>query len=137
VINEAALLTARTNGKQISMAAMEEAIDRVMAGPERKSAILSEKERKIIAYHEAATPSSVMRCQTPTRCTRSRSSRATALGYTQALPTEDKVLVTRAEMWDQLAMLLGGAPPRSWFSTSPPPVPRTTSRRPARSPAGW
>ena len=53
VINEAALLTARTNGKQISMAAMEEAIDRVMAGPEeRKSAILSEKERKIIAYHE-------------------------------------------------------------------------------------
>ena len=52
VINEAALLTARTNGKQIHMAALEEAIDRVMTGPERKSVLLSEKERKLIAYHE-------------------------------------------------------------------------------------
>src|SRR6201984_1419686 len=52
VINEAALLTARNNGKQIHMAALEEAIDRVMSGPERKSVLLSEKERKLIAYHE-------------------------------------------------------------------------------------
>ena len=52
VINEAALLTARHNGKQISMASLEEAIDRVMAGPERKSVLLSESERKLIAYHE-------------------------------------------------------------------------------------
>ena len=52
VINEGALLTARANGKQITMAALEEAIDRVMAGPERKSVLLSEKERKVIAYHE-------------------------------------------------------------------------------------
>ena len=52
VINEGALLTARHNGKQITMDALEEAIDRVMAGPERKSVLLSEKERKVIAYHE-------------------------------------------------------------------------------------
>ena len=109
VINEAALLTARTNGKQISMAAMEEAIDRVMAGPERKSAILSEKERKIIAYHEGghALVGHAMPNADPVHKI-TIIPRGRALGYTQALPTEDKVLVTRAEMWDQLAMLLGG-----------------------------
>jgi cell division protease FtsH len=109
VINEAALLTARTNGKQISMAAMEEAIDRVMAGPERKSAILSEKERKLIAYHEGghALVGHAMPNADPVHKI-TIIPRGRALGYTQALPTEDKVLVTRAEMRDQLAMLLGG-----------------------------
>jgi cell division protease FtsH len=109
VINEAALLTARSNGKQISMAALEEAIDRVMAGPERKSAILSEKERKIIAYHEGghALVGHAMPNADPVHKI-TIIPRGRALGYTQALPTEDKVLVTRAEMLDQLAMLLGG-----------------------------
>jgi cell division protease FtsH len=109
VINEAALLTARTNGKQISMAAMEEAIDRVMAGPERKSAILSERERKLIAYHEGghALVGHAMPNADPVHKI-TIIPRGRALGYTQALPTEDKVLVTRAEMRDQLAMLLGG-----------------------------
>ncbi|HLH59326.1 MAG TPA: ATP-dependent zinc metalloprotease FtsH [Streptosporangiaceae bacterium] len=109
VINEAALLTARANGKQISMAALEEAIDRVMAGPERKSAILSEKERKIIAYHEGghALVGHAMPNADPVHKI-TIIPRGRALGYTQALPTEDKVLVTRAEMLDQLAMLLGG-----------------------------
>jgi cell division protease FtsH len=109
VINEAALLTARTNGKQISMASLEEAIDRVMAGPERKSAILSESERKIIAYHEGghALVGHAMAHADPVHKV-TIIPRGRALGYTQALPTEDKFLVTRAEMQDQLAMLLGG-----------------------------
>jgi cell division protease FtsH len=109
VINEAALLTARTNGKQISMAALEEAIDRVMAGPERKSAILSESERKIIAYHEGghALVGHAMAHADPVHKV-TIIPRGRALGYTQALPTEDKFLVTRAQMQDQLAMLLGG-----------------------------
>jgi cell division protease FtsH len=109
VINEAALLTARSNGKQISMASLEEAIDRVMAGPERKSAILSEKERKIIAYHEGghALVGHAMPNADPVHKI-TIIPRGRALGYTQALPTEDKFLVTRAEMLDQLAMLLGG-----------------------------
>jgi cell division protease FtsH len=109
VINEAALLTARNNGKQISMAALEEAIDRVMAGPERKSVLLSESERKLIAYHEGghALVGHAMANADPVHKV-TIIPRGRALGYTQALPTEDKFLVTRAEMQDQLAMLLGG-----------------------------
>ena len=109
VINEGALLTARTNGKQITMEALEEAIDRVMAGPERKSVLLSEKERKVIAYHEGghALVGHAMPHADPVHKV-TIIPRGRALGYTSALPTEDKFLVTRAEMLDQLAMLLGG-----------------------------
>jgi len=109
VINEGALLTARTNGKQIAMAALEEAIDRVMAGPERKSVLLSERERKVIAYHEGghALVGHAMPNADPVHKV-TIIPRGRALGYTSALPTEDKFLVTRAEMLDQLAMLLGG-----------------------------
>ena len=109
VINEAALLTARHNGKQIHMAALEEAIDRVMAGPERKSVLLSESERKLTAYHEGghALVGHAMPHADPVHKV-TIIPRGRALGYTQALPTEDKFLTTRAEMEDQLAMLLGG-----------------------------
>jgi len=109
VINEAALLTARTNGKQITMAALEEAIDRVMSGPQRKSVLLSESERKLIAYHEGghALVGHAMANADPVHKV-TIIPRGRALGYTMALPTEDKFLVTRAEMQDQLAMLLGG-----------------------------
>jgi cell division protease FtsH len=109
VINEGALLTARSNGKQITMEALEEAIDRVMAGPERKSVLLSEKERKVIAYHEGghALVGHAMPHADPVHKV-TIIPRGRALGYTSALPTEDKFLVTRAEMLDQLAMLLGG-----------------------------
>ena len=109
VINEGALLTARGNQTQISMANLEEAIDRVTAGPKRKSVLLSEKERKIIAYHEGghALVGHAMPNADPvhkfTIIPRGR-----ALGYTAAAPSEDKFLVSRAEMMDQLAMLLGG-----------------------------
>ncbi|HZR53221.1 MAG TPA: ATP-dependent zinc metalloprotease FtsH [Streptosporangiaceae bacterium] len=109
VINEGALLTARSNGKQITMDALEEAIDRVMAGPERKSVLLSEAERKLIAYHEGghALVGHAMPHADPVHKV-TIIPRGRALGYTQALPTEDKFLTTRAEMLDQLAMLLGG-----------------------------
>jgi cell division protease FtsH len=109
VINEGALLTARMNAKQISMAMLEEAIDRVMAGPERKSRVMSEKERKIIAYHEgghALVGHALPNADPVHKIT--ILPRGRALGYTMALPTEDKFLVTRSEMMDQLAMLLGG-----------------------------
>ncbi len=109
VINEGALLTARHNGTQITMAALEESIDRVMAGPERKSVLLSEKERKLIAYHEgghALVGHALPNADPVHKIT--IIPRGRALGYTASAPQEDKFLVTRSEMMDQLAMLLGG-----------------------------
>ncbi|MHB1820079.1 MAG: ATP-dependent zinc metalloprotease FtsH, partial [Streptosporangiaceae bacterium] len=109
VINEGALLTARANQTQITMYSLEEAIDRVTAGPKRKSVLLSEKERKIIAYHEGghALVGHAMPNADPVHKI-TIIPRGRALGYTAAAPTEDKFLVSRAEMMDQLAMLLGG-----------------------------
>jgi cell division protease FtsH len=109
VINEGALLTARANQTQISMAMLEEAIDRVTAGPKRKSVLLSEKERKIIAYHEgghALVGHALPNADPVHKIT--IIPRGRALGYTAAAPAEEKFLVSRAEMMDQLAMLLGG-----------------------------
>jgi cell division protease FtsH len=109
VINEGALLTARHNGTLIAMAALEESIDRVMAGPERKSVLLSESERKIIAYHEgghALVGHALPNADPVHKIT--IIPRGRALGYTASAPQEDKFLVTRSEMMDQLAMLLGG-----------------------------
>jgi cell division protease FtsH len=109
VINEGALLTARANQTQIQMANLEEAIDRVTAGPKRKSVLLSEKERKIIAYHEgghALVGHALPHADPVHKIT--IIPRGRALGYTAAAPAEDKFLVSRAEMMDQLAMLLGG-----------------------------
>ena len=109
VINEGALLTARHNGTLITMGALEESIDRVMAGPERKSVLLSEKERKIIAYHEgghALVGHALPNADPVHKIT--IIPRGRALGYTASAPQEDKFLVTRSEMMDQLAMLLGG-----------------------------
>jgi cell division protease FtsH len=109
LINEAALLTARKRGKEITMVELEEAIDRVIAGPERKTRILSEEERKVIAYHETghalvgyALPNSDP-VHKITIVSRGRS-----LGHTLALPTHDKYLSKRSELVDRLAMLLGG-----------------------------
>jgi cell division protease FtsH len=109
VINEGALLTARWDQHQISMLSLEEAIDRVTAGPKRKSVLLSEKERKIIAYHEgghALVGHALPHADPVHKIT--IIPRGRALGYTASAPTEDKFLVSRVEMMDQLAMLLGG-----------------------------
>jgi cell division protease FtsH len=109
LINEAALLSARTDKDIISMVELEEAIERVIAGPERKSRIMSDEERKITAYHEGghalvgfALPNADP-IHKVTIIPRGR-----AGGYTMALPVEDKYYVRRSELIDQLAMLLGG-----------------------------
>ena len=109
VVNEAALLAARFSRSEIGMTELEEAIDRVLAGPERRSRVISEKEKKVIAYHEAghALVSHALPNADPVHKV-SIVSRGRALGYTLTLPTEDRFLVTRSELIDELAMLLGG-----------------------------
>ncbi|HEX9711739.1 MAG TPA: ATP-dependent zinc metalloprotease FtsH, partial [Actinomycetota bacterium] len=109
VMNEAALLTARHDRKQIEHGDLEEAVDRVVAGPERKSRVISDKEKRVIAYHEAghALVGHALPNADPVHKV-SIIPRGRALGYTLSLPTEDKFLVTRAELIDDLAMFLGG-----------------------------
>ena len=109
VVNEAALLAARFSRAEIGMDELEEAIDRVLAGPERRSRVISEKEKNVIAYHEAghALVSHALPNADPVHKV-SIVARGQALGYTLNLPLEDKFLVTRSELIDQLAMLLGG-----------------------------
>ncbi|HEY8199855.1 MAG TPA: ATP-dependent zinc metalloprotease FtsH [Actinomycetota bacterium] len=109
VVNEAALLAARRSKKEITMDELEEAIDRVLAGPERKSRVISEREKKIIAYHESghALVSWALPNANPVHKV-SVISRGRALGYTLTLPMEDRFLVSRSELIDELAMLLGG-----------------------------
>jgi cell division protease FtsH len=109
VMNEAALLTARGGKKQIGMRELEESIDRVVAGPERRSRVISDKEKRVIAYHEAghALVGHALPNADPVHKI-SIIPRGRALGYTLSLPTEDKFLVTRSEMIDDLAMFLGG-----------------------------
>jgi cell division protease FtsH len=109
VMNEAALLTARGGKKLIGMHELEESIDRVVAGPERKSRVISDKEKRVIAYHEAghALVGHALPNADPVHKI-SIIPRGRALGYTLSLPTEDKFLVTRSEMIDELAMFLGG-----------------------------
>ena len=109
VINEAALLTARWGDPKIAMRAVEEAIDRVMAGPERKSRVMSDRERRMIAYHEGghALVAYVLPNTDPVHKI-SVIPRGRALGYTLTLPEQDKLLATREQLTDELAMLLGG-----------------------------
>ncbi len=109
VINEAALLAARWGKKAITMKEVEEAIDRVMAGPERKTRVMSEREKRVIAYHEGghALVAHILPNTDPVHKI-SVIPRGRALGYTLTLPEEDKFLMTREELVDELAMLLGG-----------------------------
>jgi cell division protease FtsH len=109
VVNEAALLAARRSKKDIGMDEIEEAIDRVIAGPQRKSRLIGEHEKKVIAYHEAghALVSWALPNADPVHKV-SIISRGRALGYTLNLPIEDRFLESRSGLIDQLAMLLGG-----------------------------
>ena len=109
LMNEAALLTARKGKKLITMAELDEAMEREIAGPERKGRIITEKEKTIIAYHEVghALVSHVLENSDPVHKI-SIISRGQALGYTLSLPTEDRFLNTREEMFDDLAVFLGG-----------------------------
>jgi cell division protease FtsH len=109
VINEAALLTARSGEKQITMQTLEESIDRVMAGPQRKTRLMSDKEKKVTAYHEAghALVAHALPNTDPVHKI-TILPRGRALGYTMVLPTEDKHSQTRAELLDMLAYAMGG-----------------------------
>ena len=109
LLNEAALLAARKNNKTISHKIIEDSIDRVMAGPEKKSQLMSEEERLVIAYHE--TGHALVGWALPNADPINKVTiipRGRALGYTQALPEEDKYLTSKAELKDRLAMLMGG-----------------------------
>ncbi len=109
LVNEAALLAARHNKKEIDMQELEEAIDRVIAGPERRTRLISDKEKRVIAYHEAghALVAHILPGTDPVHKI-SIISRGQALGYTLTLPTEDKFLVAKSELIDNLAYFLGG-----------------------------
>ena len=109
LVNEAALLAARNGKREITQVELEEGIMRVIAGPEKKTRVMSDKERKITAYHEMghAIVGHYLPNADPVHKI-SVVSRGQALGYTISLPTEDKFLTTRAELQDQMAMTLGG-----------------------------
>ncbi len=109
VLNEAAILAARRNKKRVETTELLEAVEKVMLGPERKSHLLSEYERRVTAYHEgghALVGHSLPNADPVHKV--SIISRGQALGYTLKLPTEDRHMHTRAEFIDDLAMMLGG-----------------------------
>ncbi|ALJ22015.1 ATP-dependent zinc metalloprotease FtsH [Microbacterium sp. No. 7] len=109
VLNEAALLTARSNAQLIDMRALDEAIDRVIAGPQRRTRVMKDKEKLITAYHEGghALAAAAMNHTDPvTKVT--ILPRGKALGYTMVLPLDDKYSVTRNELQDQLTYAMGG-----------------------------
>ena len=109
VLNEAALLTARKNEKVINDHDLDEAIDRVMAGPQKRTRVMSAKEKKITAYHEGghALVAAAMNHTDPVSKV-TILPRGRALGYTMVLPADDKYSTTRNELLDQLAYALGG-----------------------------
>ena len=109
LINEAAILAARANKKTIGMEELEEAIARVIAGPERKSRRISDHEKEVIAYHETGH-ALVMKALPHTNPVHKVSiiSRGMALGWTLSLPEEDKYLISRAELMDEIAGIMGG-----------------------------
>jgi cell division protease FtsH len=109
LINEAAILAARNNKKAIGQLELEEAIARVIAGPERKSRMITETEKNVIAYHEighALVAKSLPNADPVHKV--SIISRGMALGWTMQLPTEDRYLVSRSELNDDMAVILGG-----------------------------
>jgi cell division protease FtsH len=110
IVNEAALLAARKDKEFVEMADIEEAIDRVIAGLEKKRRLMSKKEKEIVAFHESghAIIASLLPNADPVRRISIVPRGISALGYTLQLPTEDRYLMTRTELLDRLAVLLGG-----------------------------
>jgi cell division protease FtsH len=109
LVNEAAILSARRNKKVIGMSEFQEALERIVAGPERKSRLISDAEKAIIAYHEgghAVVQRILPKCDPVAKVT--IISRGMALGYTMALPQEDRYLQSKSEFEDKIAGLLGG-----------------------------
>lgn len=109
LLNEAALLTARRNKKEVSSIELDEAIDRVIAGPEKKSRLISEKERKIVAYHEAGHTVVGYNLEHADQVHKvTVVPRGSAGGYTVMLPKDDRFLMTKPELLDKITGLLGG-----------------------------
>lgn len=110
LVNEASLLAARRNKDRIGMAELEEAIERVVAGPEKKSRVMRAKEKKIVAYHESghALVASLLPNADPIHKVSIIPRGSAALGYTLQLPLEDRYLATRSELLDKLTVLLAG-----------------------------
>ena len=109
VLNEAAILAARVDKKEINMEEVEEAIDRVIAGPEKKSHVISDKEKSIVAHHEVghAILSKVLPNADPVHKI-SILPRGMALGYTLQLPEQDRHLISRSEALEQITVMMGG-----------------------------
>ena len=109
LVNEAALLAARLERTKIGMAEFEASIDRVIAGPERKSRLISDKEKEMVAYHEVghAIVTELLPLADPVHKV-SILPRGMALGYTMQLPLQDKYLTTKGELLDDIAGLMGG-----------------------------
>jgi cell division protease FtsH len=108
-VNEAAILAARRNKKAIGQSELDEAVERVIAGPERKSRLISEEEKRVVAYHEAGhaiVMNSIPEANTVQKV--SIISRGQMGGYTLALPDDDRMLVSRKKMFAELVGLLGG-----------------------------
>ncbi|MEX1177109.1 MAG: ATP-dependent zinc metalloprotease FtsH [Nitriliruptor sp.] len=109
LVNEGALLAARYGKKSIAMAELEESIERVIAGPERRTRLMSEREKRTVAYHEgghAIVGHALPNADPVHKVT--IIPRGQALGFTMQLPTEDKYLISRSELIDRLAVMLGG-----------------------------
>ena len=109
MLNEAALLTARSNADLIDDRAVDEAIDRVMAGPQKRTRLMKDHERRVTAYHEGghALVAAAMNYSAPvTKIT--ILPRGRALGYTMVVPEDDKYSITRNELLDQIAYAMGG-----------------------------
>jgi cell division protease FtsH len=110
IVNEAALLAARKNKDGVEMSDVEEAIDRIVAGLEKKNRLMSKKEKEIVAHHESghAIMASILPNADPVRRISIIPRGISALGYTLQLPTEDRYLMTKSELIDRLLVLLGG-----------------------------
>ena len=110
VINEAALLAARHGKAVVTMDDLDEAIDRILAGPQKKSRVMASKEKKRVAYHEAghALVAEMLPTADPVRKVTIIPHGVAALGYTQQLPTQDRHLYTQEELLDRITVLLGG-----------------------------
>ncbi len=110
LINEAALLAARKGKTSVTMAEFEEAIDRVVAGLEKKKRVMSKKEKEIVAYHETghALMAESLETTDPVHKISIIPRGISALGYTMQLPTEDRYLMTRTELLDRMCVLMGG-----------------------------
>ncbi len=125
LVNEAALLAVRRDKNEVTMQEFEEAVERVMAGLEKKNRLINRKEREIVAYHELghALVALSLPGTDPVHKISIIPRGITALGYTMQVPTEDRYLMTKSELQNRIASLLGGGRSRRWCSETCPPGP--------------